>query len=97
MTTFDPMTSEIRAEMDAFHAARKPAAARRTINAPAHLFEDSPKVKAVKIAGLLAAREDLARAMVARGLDAEIWLIGGGRESHQRFARVPTAPAGGLS
>jgi hypothetical protein len=40
---------------------------------------------------------DLALAMNARGFDAEIWLIGGGRESHQRFKKGPTAPAGGLS
>jgi hypothetical protein len=38
---------------------------------------------------------DLALAMNARGFDAEIWLIGGGRESHQRFARLKTTPAGG--
>jgi hypothetical protein len=69
--TFDPMTSEIRAEMDAYHAARKPAAARRTITAPAFLFEDSAKVKAVKVAGLLKAREDLASEMIERGVTAD--------------------------
>jgi hypothetical protein len=71
MTTLDPMTSDIRREMDAFHAARKPAAARRTIDAPAHLFEDSAAVKAVKVAGLLKAREDLASEMIERGVTAD--------------------------
>jgi hypothetical protein len=71
MTTFDPMTSEIRAEMDAFHAARKPAAARRTIEAPAWMYEDSAKVKAIKVAGLLKAREDLASEMIERGVTAD--------------------------
>jgi hypothetical protein len=40
---------------------------------------------------------DLARALNARGFDAEIWLVGGGRESRQRFAKGQSAPAGGLS
>jgi hypothetical protein len=31
---------------------------------------------------------DIARAMVARGFDAEIWLFGAGRESHQRFVKA---------
>jgi hypothetical protein len=70
MTTLDPMTSDIRLEMDAYHAARKPAA-RRTINAPAFLFEDSAAVKAVKVAGLLKAREDLASEMIERGVTAD--------------------------
>jgi hypothetical protein len=71
MTLTDPMISEIRAEMDAFHAARKPAAARRTIEAPAWMYEDSEAVKAVKVAGLLAAREDLASEMIERGVTAD--------------------------
>jgi hypothetical protein len=36
---------------------------------------------------------DIAGAMNARGFDAEIWLIGGGRESHQRFKKGPVPPA----
>jgi hypothetical protein len=71
MTTLDPMTSDIRHEMDAFHAARKPAAARRTIEAPAWMYEDSAAVKAVKVAGLLKAREDLASEMIERGVTAD--------------------------
>jgi hypothetical protein len=70
-TTFDPMTSDLRAEMDAFHSSRKPATTRRVIEAPAYLFEDSPKVKAVKVAGLLKAREDLASEMIERGVTAD--------------------------
>jgi hypothetical protein len=34
---------------------------------------------------------DLALAINARGFDAEIWLIGGGRESRQRFKKGQTA------
>jgi hypothetical protein len=71
MMTHDPMTSDLRAEMDQFHAARKPAAARRTINAPAFLFEDSAKVKAIKVEGLLKAREDLRDAMIERGVTSD--------------------------
>jgi hypothetical protein len=69
--TFDPMTSDIRLEMDLFHSARKPAAARRTIEAPAWMYEDSEAVKAVKVAGLLKAREDLASEMIERGVTAD--------------------------
>jgi hypothetical protein len=69
--TFDPMTSSIRSEMDLFHAARKPAAARRTIAAPAALFEDSAEVKAIKVAGLLEAREDVCDLMVSEGVTAD--------------------------
>jgi hypothetical protein len=71
-TTTDPMTSDVRAEMDAFHAARKaskPVA--RRIDAPAHLYEDSPKVKAIKVGGLLKAREDLRDLMLADGVTAD--------------------------
>jgi hypothetical protein len=75
MMTFDPMTSDLRAEMDQFHAARKHAArkpaARRVIAAPAFLYEDSAKVKAVKVAGLLKAREELASEMIERGVTAD--------------------------
>lgn len=72
MTTLtDPMTSPIRAEMDAFHAERKPTPALRTIAAPAFLFEDSAAVKAVKVAGLLKAREELASEMIERGVTAD--------------------------
>jgi hypothetical protein len=74
MTTanlLDPMTSDIRHEMDLFHSSRKPAAARRVINAPAWMFEDSPKVKAVKVAGLLAARQDVCDLMVSEGVTAD--------------------------
>jgi hypothetical protein len=66
--TFDPMTSEIRAEMDLFHSSRKPATARRTIDAPAAMYEDSAKVKAIKVAGLLKAREELRDEMVSKGV-----------------------------
>jgi hypothetical protein len=72
MTTLtDPMTSSIRAEMDLFHSSRKPAAARRVIDAPAAMYEDSAKVKAVKVAGLLKAREDLASEMIERGVTSD--------------------------
>jgi hypothetical protein len=72
MTTMtDPMTSPIRAEMDQFHASRKPVAARRTIDAPAWMYEDSEAVKAVKVAGLLQAREDLASEMIERGVTSD--------------------------
>jgi hypothetical protein len=75
MMTFDPMTSEIRAEMDAFHADRKPASANpvRDIKpaAPAFLFADSPKVKAIKVAGLLKAREDVRDEILANGVTAD--------------------------
>jgi hypothetical protein len=67
----DPMTSPIRAEMDLFHAARKPAAARRTIAAPAWMYEDSAEVKAVKVAGILKAREELASEMMSQGVTAD--------------------------
>jgi TolB-like protein len=71
MMTFDPMTSDLRAEMDAFHSARNPAAASRTIDAPAWMYEDSTAVKAVKVAGLLKAREDLASEMIERGVTSD--------------------------
>jgi hypothetical protein len=72
MTTLtDPMTSDIRHEMDLFHAARKPAAARRTIAAPAAMYEDSAKVKAVKVTGLLKARQDVCDLMVSEGVTAD--------------------------
>lgn len=70
-TTFDPMASEIRAEMDAFHAARKAPAVARRIDAPAALYEDSAKVKAIKVAGLLKAREDLRDLMLESGVTAD--------------------------
>jgi hypothetical protein len=70
-TTFDPMTSDVRAEMDAFHAARKASKPARKIDAPAHLYEDSPKVKAIKVAGLLKAREDLRDLMLGSGVTAD--------------------------
>jgi hypothetical protein len=71
MMTFDPMTSELRAEMDAFHAAKKPTPALRVIDAPAWMYEDSAAVKAVKVAGLLKARQDVCDLMVSKGVTAD--------------------------
>lgn len=69
MTTKDPMTSDVRAEMDAFQAAWGNGSEPRTaMTAPAFLFEDSPKVKALKVASLLKAREELRDEMVAKGV-----------------------------
>lgn len=71
MTTFDPMTSSIRAEMDAFHSRRNSKPARTIDNAPAFLFEDSAEVKAIKIEGLLKAREELHTLMMERGVTTD--------------------------
>jgi hypothetical protein len=72
--THDPMTSPMRAEMDAFHRNRKSPTVRTNqglVSAPAFLFEDSAAVKAVKVAGLLKAREELRDEMIERGVTAD--------------------------
>jgi hypothetical protein len=43
----------------------------RRIDAPAHLYEDSARVKAIKVGGLLKAREDLRDLMMADGVTAD--------------------------
>lgn len=71
MTAYDPMTSSIRSEMDHFHTSRREPSAHRVIEAPASLFEDSPKIKAIKVAGLLKAREVLRDEMIERGVTSD--------------------------